>query len=87
MGAVNLRKAARDKSCILCGHVGTTVLHHLRVDHLGIGSKPDDVRGVDVCRDCHAHFHGPGISDYRLMLIAHLRQIDRWLADGRLKLS
>lgn len=87
MGAVNLRQAARDQACILCGHVGTTVLHHLRVDLVGIGRKPPDVRGIEVCASCHRHLHGPGISDHRLMLIAHLRQIDRWLADGTLVLS
>ena len=83
----DLRQAARDQSCILCGSVGTTVLHHLRVDLVGIGRKCADVRGLEVCAGCHRYLHGEGIADHRLMLIGHLRQIDRWLCDGRLKLS
>lgn len=86
MAAVNLRELANGRPCILCGRVdGTTVLHHLRVGQSGMGQKPPDIDGVDVCAGCHAHFHGEGRADYRGQLQAHLRQIKRWLSDGVLR--
>lgn len=80
---VNLRKAAEGQPCIMCGaNDGSTVLHHLRLGNVGMGKKPADHYGIELCADCHRYVHNHGISDYKAMLIAHLRQVDRWIARG-----
>lgn len=72
----------------MCGkNDGTTVLHHLRVGTVGMGKKPPDYHGVNVCFGCQDFFHHEGISNHKLQLIAYLRQIDQWLADGLLVLT
>lgn len=82
----DLRKAAKGKPCVICGqNDGTTVLHHIRTGHGGMGCKPPDHHGIAVCRSCHEYLHDGGISDHKTVLIAYLRQIDRWLADGVLQ--
>ena len=49
----------------MCGaEDGSTVLHHIRTGHLGIGKKPKDHRGIDLCSKCHTYVHGDGIHDY-----------------------
>lgn len=83
---IDLRKAAKGKPCVICGqNDGTTVLHHIRTGHMSIGSKPPDSHGIEVCSTCHRYCHEGGISDYKTMLIAHLRQVDRWIAAGVFK--
>lgn len=83
---MNLRKAADGQSCVMCGVSDNTIcLHHIRTGHLGIGKKPKDHRGIDLCASCHAYVHGDGIHDYKAVLIAHLRQIDRWIEAGAFK--
>lgn len=82
----DLRKAAKGKPCVICGqNDGTTVLHHIRVGHYGIGVKPNHHSGIECCHECHSHLHGAGINDYKTMLIAHLRQVDRWINAGVFK--
>lgn len=83
---MNLRKAAEGQSCVMCGVSDNTIcLHHIRTGHLGIGKKPKDHRGIDLCSKCHTYVHGDGIHDYKAVLIAHLRQIDRWIEAGAFK--
>lgn len=85
--ALNLRKHANGLACIMCGkNDGSTVLHHLRVGNPGMGKKPPDHHGIEVCAGCHDFCHHEGIANHHLQLISYLRQIDRWLADGTLKL-
>lgn len=86
MGVIDLRKSAKGKPCVVCGqNDGTTVLHHIRVgQNGGTGLKPPDTHGIAVCSGCHAYFHGDGIKDYKTMLIAYLRQVDRWVKAGAL---
>lgn len=82
----DLRKAAKGKPCVICGqNDGTTVLHHIRVGNVGIGTKPKDHYGIEVCADCHHYAHHAGICDYKTLLIAHLRQVDRWINAGVFK--
>lgn len=80
---MNLRQAAEGQPCILCGSVGTTVLHHVRSGgNGGMGKKPPDEHGIEVCAEHHAYFHADGIADYRLALIAYQRQVSSWLKRG-----
>ena len=52
---MNLRKAAEGQPCILCGDTATTVLHHVRSGgNGGMGKKPPDEHGIEVCRLHHA---------------------------------
>lgn len=77
---MNLRKAAAGQPCTVCGvNDGTSVLHHIRVGNVGIGRKSPDRYGITVCAACHRYFHSAGIADHKAMLIAHLRQVDRWI--------
>jgi hypothetical protein len=47
-----------------------------------MGKKPADHYGIELCADCHRYVHNHGIADYKAMLIAHLRQVDRWIERG-----
>lgn len=87
--ARNLRQAAKGQTCTVCGRDSeTVVLAHLRVGlNGGMGIKPPDHHAVYACADCHRYMDGPGRADHKTQLIAHLRQIDRWLAEGRLVLT
>ena len=57
----DLRKLARDQSCIRCGREdGTTVLaHYTGVRRLelggGFGCKVHDMAGAHLCMACHSH--------------------------------
>lgn len=81
---MNLRKNAQDAECSMCGRLdGTTVLHHIRAGgNAGMGTKPPDWHGVNLCHVCHDYVHHEGRADYKLQLIAYQRQWDKWLADG-----
>lgn len=81
-----LRKSAQGQACSICGtENGTTVLAHLRVGgNAGVGMKPPDWHALYACHSCHTYIDGEGRGDYKIQLIGYLRQIDRWLADGRL---
>ena len=81
---MNLRQAANGESCVLCGNTdGTTILHHIRAGQAGMGQKPKDFPwGVFLCGTCHAHVHGAGRADYRAMLLAMGRQMERYLEAG-----
>lgn len=84
---MNLRKLAEGQRCVMCGATGTTVLHHIRLGgNAGMGQKPPDWQGVNLCHPCHDYAHHEGRADHKLMLIAYLRQVERWLADGVLVL-
>lgn len=47
---------AKDRPCDSCGmNDGTIVFAHKRAgSHAGVGSKPDDWRGLFLCGECHA---------------------------------
>ena len=84
----SLRKAAKDQPCTMCGaDDGTSVLHHVRVGNVGMGTKPPDWLGMVLCAGCHRYVHHEGIADHKTQLLAYQRQITRWLADGRVALS
>jgi len=79
---MNLRQAAAGQPCSMCGaNNGTTILHHIRLLSSGMGTKPPDHHGVNLCATCHAYVHGDGITDTTALLRAYMRQIDKWLAD------
>lgn len=81
---MSLRKAAKDQPCSMCGAESpSVVLHHIRAGgNAGMGMKPPDYHGVNLCAECHRYVHQEGRSDYKLQLIAYQRQVERWLADG-----
>lgn len=88
MAVKSLRKAAEGKPCILCGDTATTSLHHIRVgQNGGMGKKPPDIHGIEVCRLHHAYFHSEGINDHKMMLIAYQRQVSRWIERGLLTVA
>ena len=79
---MNLRQAAQGQPCSMClTQDETVVLHHIRLGAGGMGLKPPDHHGITLCFKCHTYVHGKGINDYQALLLAYLRQIDRWLAD------
>lgn len=81
----SLRKAAEGQPCIICGDTATTSLHHIRVgQNGGMGKKPPDIHGIEVCAKDHAYFHTEGINDYKQMLISYQRQVERWVERGAL---
>ena len=86
---MNLRKSAQGQACSICGTDGeTTVLAHLRVGgNAGVGIKPPDHHALYACHGCHTYIDGEGRGDYKIQLIGYLRQIDKWLAEGKLRFT
>lgn len=82
----DLRKSAEGKSCVLCGSTDGVVLHHVQLPgNHGTGLKPDDFPwGVRVCHSCHAHFHGAGRADHKLMALAIGKQMLVYELEGLL---
>jgi len=87
--SLNLRQAANGESCVLCGTAdGSVILHHTRVGQAGMGQKPKDFPwGVCLCSACHSYVHGEGRADYRTMLIALGRQMERYVEAGVITLK
>jgi hypothetical protein len=65
----DLRKFARDQSCVRCGiNDGTTVLAHYcgirqHAYGKGMGVKGNDAVGAHLCRRCHEHFDHYAFTD------------------------
>jgi hypothetical protein len=77
---MNLRQLAQGEACAMCGlSDDTVVLHHLRAGNPGMGRKPPDHHGIYLCAVHHHYVHNDGIADHKAMLLAYMRQIDRWL--------
>lgn len=86
----NLRKAARDRHCMVrvpghCnGNPETTVLAHYRMAcQNGIGMKPSDLLGAWCCSACHDHVDGrAGINGFTTNLVRlwHAEGVMRTLA-------
>lgn len=72
---------------MLCGSENGVVLAHFRLGwNAGIGQKPPDHHGAWLCHEHHDYVDGrsdpKGRSDYKTMLTAELKFIDRLLAEG-----
>ena len=80
---MNLRQQANGQTCVVCGSSnGTVVLHHIRVGgNGGMGLKPPDHHGIEVCARCHDWAHSPltTVSDWKILLAAYQRQVERWI--------
>lgn len=87
--AVNLRKLAEGKACVLCGsHYGTVLHHTLLPGNHGTGMKPPDFPwGVRLCAECHKYTHNEGRSDHKAMAMALGKQMIVYVAEGVLKLE
>jgi hypothetical protein len=87
---MNLRKAARDKACVLCGREdGTTVLAHLNAaGHFGMGLKaPDFPWAACLCATCHRYVDGDGRGDWKTKFLAMGRQMEAYARDGVVRLA
>lgn len=84
--AVNLRKAAENMPCILCGDTGSTVLHHVRLSgNSGMGLKPPDFPwGIRLCAEHHRYMHYEGRADYKLVALAMGKQMQAYINEGLL---
>ena len=81
---VDQRKAARGQVCMVqlpcCNHDSdTTVLHHIRGTGLGgVGRKPPDFFGVNVCSDCHMAIHRQAHTDLEHDFV-RLYELEGWM--------
>jgi hypothetical protein len=51
----------RSHACSACGSMTAIEFAHVRLGSgAGIGTKPDDWRGVSLCRECHRRQHNAG---------------------------
>lgn len=54
-------KFVRDHACSVCGETAGIEFAHVRLGSgAGMSQKPDDWRGVSLCRDCHQRQHNVG---------------------------
>jgi hypothetical protein len=82
---MNLRKAAENQPCTVCGaNDGTTVLHHIRIGgNAGTGMKPPDFPwGIRLCAEHHRYVHYEGRADYKLIALAMGKQMQRYVDEG-----
>jgi hypothetical protein len=87
-----LLSAARDRPCVLCGSVGTTVAAHSNsLEHgRGMGHKAPDWAIAYVCQSCHDQIDGRsgGLSKDQkreLWLRAFVKTVGVWFLEGIVK--
>lgn len=84
-----LLRAAKDRACVLCRSVGTTVAAHTNSLELGrgFGHKAPDYYVAYVCQRCHDEIDGRagGLSKEEkreLWMRAFVRTVALWFEDG-----
>jgi hypothetical protein len=87
-----LLKAAQDRPCVLCGHVGSTVAAHSNslAHGRGFGHKSPDYYIAYVCQGCHDEIDGRrgGLTKdekREKWLSAFIRTVAIWFEEGLIK--
>jgi len=87
-----LLKAAKDRPCVLCGSVGTTVAAHSNslAHGRGMGHKAPDYFVAYLCMHCHDRCDGRsgGLAKEEkreLWLSAYIRTVAIWFEEGVVK--
>lgn len=95
----NLRKAAQNQSCVMCGYdeEGAVVLAHLPHRNSGMGMKCPDIVGAHLCSRCHdfidgrakvdglglSHDEDEGLFEWRYLVLT--RTLERLWKDGTVR--
>lgn len=84
-----LRRAAKNRSCVLCGNEQTTVLGHLPGAYYGMpagtGQKTHDWLGAHLCVHCHEKMDTIWRKDTEIRMRALCKTLQRLFDEGTIR--